>query len=278
MGGVRSIRLAIALVCCTAIPAGTQPLPPPLTEPVNDFARVIDPSSAAILEQRIRGLMKATEDVIVVATVETVQPYADIREYAVKMFENRGRGIAGAKQDTGVLLLVAVKDRQVRIETGYGLEEFVTDGFAGETSRSMTPYFREGRYGEGIVAGVERLARRIEEARGIRAGSAEPPQSTSRPSSRISAPLLATVIILVLIVGLPFAIALMTFMSRSRRRRRRGPWWGAGPWSGWNSGVGPFGGSGGGFGGGFGGFSGGGGGFGGFGGGMSGGGGGGASW
>ena len=72
---------------------------------------------------------------VVVATVPTFQPYGDIDEYAVKMFENGGAGIGAAGKDNGVLIVVAVEDRKVGIEVGYGLEEFITDGFAGQTIR-----------------------------------------------------------------------------------------------------------------------------------------------
>ena len=94
----------------------------------------------------IRALQQATGDVVVVATVETFAPFGDIREYAVKMFENRGRGIGEKGKDNGLLVLLAVKERQVWIEVGYGLEQFITDGFAGETSREfMAPEFRQRR-------------------------------------------------------------------------------------------------------------------------------------
>ena len=72
---------------------------------------------------------------VVVATVPTFQPYGDIKEYAVKMFENGGRGIGDAGKDNGVLVVVAVEDRKVGIEVGYDLEEYITDGFAGQTIR-----------------------------------------------------------------------------------------------------------------------------------------------
>ena len=59
------------------------------------------------MEALIRSLQQATGDVVVVATVDTFQPYADIGEYAVKMFENRGRGIGQKGKDNGLLVLVA---------------------------------------------------------------------------------------------------------------------------------------------------------------------------
>src|SRR5467141_3232535 len=108
---------------------------PELTQPVNDFAHVIDASSAAAMDQMIRQLMGATGDVVVVATVPTIEPYGDVREYANKLFENHGRGIGDKEKKNGLLILLAVKERKVWIEVGYGLEEWITDGFAGETSR-----------------------------------------------------------------------------------------------------------------------------------------------
>jgi uncharacterized protein len=235
---------------------------------------VIDEASERELERRILALKQATGDVVIVATVPTFQPYGDIKEYAVKMFENRGKGIGERSKDNGLLVVVAVDDRKVSIEVGYGLEPYVTDGFAGQTIReAILPPFRQGRYGEGLLAGTTRLVNRIAEQRGVELQNVprapEPARVRGPQSGRGRFP-----------VGLVvFIILLLIVMSSRRRRRRR---WGRGPWSGWNSGVGPFGGGfgGGGFGGGFGGFGGGGGGggFGGFGGGRSGGGGASGGW
>ena len=85
----------------------------------------------------IRALQAATGDVVVVATVPTIEPYGDIREYAVKLFENHGRGIGEKGKDNGLLILLALKERQVWVEVGYDLEQWITDGFAGETSRDV---------------------------------------------------------------------------------------------------------------------------------------------
>jgi uncharacterized protein len=245
-----------------------QPLPPELTAPVNDFAGVIDAGSAARMDETIRALQRASGDVVVVATIDTFQPYGDIREYAVKMFENHGRGIGQKGKDNGLLILLAVKDRQVWVEVGYDLEEFITDGYAGELSRKvMVPEFRSGAYGAGLLAGVSRIATRIAERRNVTLQGAPPPEENHDEEVGLGG------------TGFLVLIILLVLVNLIGRRRRRGPW-GGGSWSGWNSGVGPFGGGfgGGGFGGGFGGFGGGGGGFGGFGGGRSGGGGGGGSW
>jgi uncharacterized protein len=237
-----------------------------LTAPVNDFANVIDSSSNAEMDRRIRALQAASGDVVVVATVPTFKPYADIEEYAVKMFENGGRGIGAKGKDNGLLIVVAVQDRRVKIEVGYDLEQFITDGFAGETIRDqMTPQFRNGNYGAGLLAGATRIINRIAEGRGVTLQDV-PRQAPVRRSTGTGFPWWIVIVIIVALINM--------------RPRRRSRMWGGGPWSGWNSGIGPFGG-GGGFGGGFGGFGGGGGGgggFGGFGGGGSGGGGASGGW
>ena len=239
---------------------------PELTEPVNDFAHVVDAQSRAEMERMIRALQASTGDAVVVATTPTIEPYGDITEYAVKLFENRGRGVGQKGKDNGVLILLALKERRVRIEVGYGLEEFITDGFAGETSRDyMAPHFRAGQYGAGLLAGTERIVGRIAQARGVTLeGVRVPQQAVRQPSGGMPIPLS------VIVIGFIIILIISRIGGGPGRRSR---YWGGGGWSGWSSGVGPFGGGGwssggGGFGGGFGGF----------GGGRSGGGGGGASW
>src|SRR5688572_16445984 len=167
--------------------ARAQPLPPELTKPVNDFANVIDSQSEAEIERRILELKKATGDVVVVATVDTFQPYADAQEYAVKLFENRGRGIGDKGKDNGLLVLLAVKDRRVQVEVGYDLEQFVTDGYASEVSRNdMAPYFARGEYGAGLVAGGTRLFGRIAQGRGVTLSGVPVPQPQPQRGSDIA--------------------------------------------------------------------------------------------
>ena len=252
--------------------AAIQEPPPALTDTVNDFAEVIDAASRAELDKRIRALKGATGDVITVATVRTFQPYGSIEEYAVKMFENGGRGIGEKGKDNGLLLLVAVDDRKVKFETGYDLEGIIPDGYAGETIReAIAPAFRRGEYGEGLLAATTRLINRIGEQRGV--AIPDVPAPTAARPSRGTGSNFPWILI--------FWIIVMLVASGRNNRRRRRRYWGHGPWSNWTGGPGSFGGggfgsSGGSFGGGGGGF--GGGGFGGFGGGRSGGGGASGSW
>ena len=268
--------LAVALVLVTHLPARAQALPE-LTQPVNDFANVIDPSSAQAMDSLIRSLQRATGDVVVVATVRTFKPFGSIEEFANRLFENHGRGIGEKGKDNGLLVVAAMDDRRIQIEVGYDLEQFIPDGYAGETIRQViSPEFRQGNYGAGLMAGVSRIAGRIAERRGVTLqGVPATRRRDLRPESGSG-----NMLLVALFLGFIILNAIAGSLRGRGRRGRYGRRWGGGGWSGWSSGVGPFGGGGFGGRGGFGGGGGGGfgGGFGGFGGGRSGGGGGGGSW
>lgn len=264
-----SLLAAIALASPATLPLAQAQELPRLSAPVNDLADAIDAATEAQLDTRIRGLLAASGDTIVVATVRTYKPYGSIEEYATHLYERAG--IGDREKDRGLLVLLAFDDRQVRIEVGYGLEEIINDGYAGETiRRAMLPEFREGRYGAGLLAGTTRLIQRIAERRGVTVTDvpvAEPdPGNDDGPTFGL--PLVPTLVILFIIIQIINRSGGGPSGPRTRRR-------------GWHGGIGGFGGGfggwsggmGGGFGGGFGGGGGGGGGFGGFGGGMSGGGG-----
>lgn len=252
--------LVLGLMALASHPIGAQQLPR-LTAPVSDLANVIDAANAAELDRRIRALQAASGDAIAVATVPTYAPYPSIEEYATKLFEQAG--IGDRRTDNGLLVVVAVQDRSVRIEVGYGLEGLVTDGYSGETIRQVIlPAFREGRYGDGLLAGTTRLINHIAEQRGITLTDV-PAEPVRRGQDGPSASQIIFAIILVIVI----ANLLRRGGGGGGSTLRRGGWGGIG-------GLGGFGGTfgGGGFGGGFGG-GGHSGGFGGFGGGSSGGGG-----
>lgn len=264
----RALLLGAAIGLLVSSRAVAQSLPT-LTGPVNDFAHVLGAEESGVLDQRIRALLanSPNKDTVVVVTVESFAPYGSIEEYAVKLFEKAGPG--QNKIDNGVLIVLAMAERKVRIEVGYDLEEFITAGYAGETIRQfMLPEFRRGAYGAGLVAGTTRVIQRIADGRGITLAGVPPPPAPDRHRGLS----LGTIILIIVII-----IVISRIFRRtggppgfSGGRRYRG-----GPWSGWSGGVGGFGGGFGGFGGGGGG---GGGGFGGFGGGHSGGGGASGGW
>src|SRR4051812_29425824 len=128
MGLMKKALLILALSALSSLAVAADL--PELTAPVNDFAHVIDAQSAQGIERLSRALKDASGDVVVVATVPTIEGYGDIHEYATKLFENHGKGIGDKGKNNGLLIVLALKERRVWIEVGYGLEEFITDRFS----------------------------------------------------------------------------------------------------------------------------------------------------
>lgn len=153
-----------------------------------------------------------------------------------------------AKDDRGALLLVAVGDRQMRIEVGQGLEGEIPDITAGRIIRQvLTPRFRNGDFYGGLVEASRALFRA---AGGDASGFAPTEQGGGRGKGRLS---LLTLIIFIVILLLK-----MTFSNIGGGRGGGGGYWGGGSGWGGGGGFGGFGGGGGGWSGGGGGFSGGG--------------------
>jgi uncharacterized protein len=251
---VRSLVAALVALCAAAVAA--QQIPSPQGY-VTDQAGVIDPPTKAKIEALAQELQQKTGAEIAVLTVRTTEPLDDFT-YAMRVADAWKVGKKG--EDTGLLVLVAVDDRKVRVVTGYGVEGVLPDGLVGNIQDTeMVPEFRAGRMGEGIWRGVAQMARRIADERGVTLTGVPAPRAAAPPQPEIPFWVILLVIVLAMIV-----------MGQLNKRGIRG-----------GRGGGPIiipGGFGGGRGGGFGGFGGGGGGFGGFGGGGFGGGGAGRSW
>lgn len=138
---------------------------------VNDFAGVIDSEYRNKIERIIEEIERATSVEIAVATFQSIAPY-DEASYARLVFDNWK--IGKKDKDNGVLILIAVTERRWRIETGYGLEGILPDGLCGEIGRNhMVPYFRQGRYGEGIYNAVIAISRIIAKDANVSLGSLE---------------------------------------------------------------------------------------------------------
>ena len=191
--------LAAAGWLCLAAPVKAQDLPN-LPSPVNDFAKVVDAESARTLDARIRALRKASGDIVVVATVPTFAPYGSMEEYATKLFEHAKLGRKG--QDQGLLIVLAVQEKKIRVEVGYGLEGIITDGFSGETIRTfMAPEFRKGNFGAGLAAGTSHLIERIAAERKVTLEGAAPAAAKSDEGGSVVLGLVLIVIIAVVVIG-----------------------------------------------------------------------------
>ncbi|HZD32649.1 MAG TPA: TPM domain-containing protein [Candidatus Angelobacter sp.] len=232
---------------------------------VTDLAGVINPATRQKIELLATEVEQKTGDQIAVVTVNSLEGQTR-EDYAADLYKHLGIGKKG--KDNGVLILIAPKDRQYKIEIGYGLEPVINDARAGDVGRAMVPDLRTGDYSAAAWAGTTGVAQYIAADAGVQFTGM--PQRAARPATH-EAPW-----------WLPFVLfggffLLVRALARSGRNRRPPPGGGGGmgsalPWlllgnamgRGGSSWGGGFGGSSGGWGGG------GGGGFGGFGGGMSG--------
>ena len=243
---------AVWLVAAPAL-AQTGPTFPPLSGRVVDNGDLISDAKEQALAEKLAALERDTTDQLVVVTVADLQGY-EIEDYGYQL--GRAWRIGQADKNNGVLLIVAPRERKVRIEVGYGLEGVLTDALSALIIQNeILPSFKEGFYERGIEQGVDAIDQQLRldpaEAQ-ARAAAAERPKS--KPPIGIA-----------VIITLIFVMLLLRMMGGAGRGRpRRGS--GVGPVLIWaasealrNSGRG----GGGGFGGGGGGFGGGGGSFGG---------------
>ena len=238
------------------------PVIPPAVGFVNDHADKLDQATRARIEAFLDQVKRKTGAEFAVLVMPSTAPLSPT-EYKTRVFERWGLGSKG--QDNGLLMLVAIEEREVRFETGYGLEGTLPDGLQSRIFReAMLPRFRDGDYAGGVTAGVLACATRIAAEKGVTL-EWDGRELRYRSGGGRSPP--AAVVALAAFLLLSFLIRMF---GRGRMGRPRGGWY-VGP-GGFGGGFGGFGGLGGG-GGGFGGGS-----FGGFGGGASGGGGGGGKW
>jgi uncharacterized protein len=201
---------------------------------VDDFANIISEQVEYKIEGLLSSLEKVTTAQVAVVTVSSIAPY-DIELYAVKLFETWGIGKKG--KDNGVLLLVAVKERKVRIEVGYGLEGALPDAICKQIIENyIIPYFKKDNFSDGILAGVSQIVKYVAREYGISPDQISGYKDYAPPRSRGN-PLLGFIIYLILLFIFVriFGIFGIFFLPS-----------GGGYWGGGGGGFGGFGGFGGG--------------------------------
>jgi len=128
---------------------------PALNGRINDRAGVLQPSAAGELETYLAAVEKSTGIQIALLTIPSLEGEV-IESYSLKVAEKWGLGSAEA--DNGALLLVAMEEKKIRIETGYGLEGVLTDAASGFIIReTIVPEFKKGNFQEGIAAGLRAI-------------------------------------------------------------------------------------------------------------------------
>jgi uncharacterized protein len=138
-------------------PGGVKLLPAPERGRVGDGAGILGQAAVDRLNAILADLEGRNGVEIGVATVTTAAPLTP-DQYATELFAAWGVGKKG--EDNGLLILLALQERRLKVEVGYGLEGLFTDGRVGRLLDDVAlPALRQGRYGEGLVALVGEMAR-----------------------------------------------------------------------------------------------------------------------
>ena len=128
---------------------------PALQSHVNDYAGVLAARGPAI-DATLKAFEAQSGHQVFVLTVDSIGGYASIEAYAVAVFEQWQPGRKG--RDDGALLVVATGQRAMRIETGYGLEDKLTDLHSARIMREViTPRFKQGDIEGGVADGVDAM-------------------------------------------------------------------------------------------------------------------------
>ena len=201
---------APALVLLLVISGGGGALEiPPLKGRVNDTAGVLQRGTAGEIERYLAGVEGASGAQIVLLTVASLEGES-LEYYALHTAESWG--IGRAVSDNGALLLVAMREKKIRIEVGYGLESVLTDAMSGYIIREiMVPAFRAGNIEAGIAGGLQALGGAVTGDADISA------EDIRRSENRGGGDTLAPIFFIVFIL-----IFMLSRMGGYRRFRRRG--------------------------------------------------------
>lgn len=115
---------------------------------VSDYTNTLSASQVDQLERKLVAFDDSTSTQIAVAIMQSTGQY-DIADYGVRLAQQWG--IGGGEHDNGILLLVALGDRAVTIQTGYGVEGAVPDAIAYRIiENEIKPAFRQEDYFTGV--------------------------------------------------------------------------------------------------------------------------------
>lgn len=216
----------------TADAAGPQI--PKLTRPVVDEVGIFSSAQTGAIERLLHRLDQSKKVQMAVYVPKSLQGY-DVESFSIDVVEKWQLG--DQKNDQGLLLLIAPTERRMRLEVGYGLEGAITDAESKRAIDAMTPYFKKGRFADGVMIAIEFVGQKL----GVDLNA--PVKARITRKNRGSGTAFIYILMLFLVFGVRFLLPLLlgsAFVGRNR--------YGGG--GGFGGGGGGFGGGGGGFGGG----------------------------
>jgi len=249
---VKRIFIGVAtIVAFVAIDSrAAEVIPPKPAGYFNDYAGVVSKDAAHRFNEQLAQFERETSNQVVVAVWQTMPSQSSIEDFTQRTFEAWRIGQKGT--NNGAVLFVFVKDRQMRIQPGYGLEGALTDFTSDQIIRDeIAPHFRNGDYEGGLASGIESIEKAI---RGEYKGSGK---THLERRDRTPAPSFLLFVIFVVVLSVVSRV-MRRLGGYSYSSRRRGPVFipmgfggGGGGWSsGGGGGFSGFSGGGGSFGGG----------------------------
>ncbi|MGY3055145.1 uncharacterized protein ACVWYG_003358 [Pedobacter sp. UYEF25] len=138
--------------CFSSLLSFSQDYPEKPSTLVNDYANVLSLDQKQRLEQKLVAFNDSSSTQIAIAILKSVGDY-DINEYALNL--GRKWGVGQGAKNNGVMIVVAINDRKIAIQTGYGVEGALPDVYAKRIiDNDIKPYFKQGDYYTGLDAGT----------------------------------------------------------------------------------------------------------------------------
>lgn len=190
----------LLFVLALPLTSHAQAFPERIDRYINDFADVLQADQEDGLHAKLEILEREAGVEVVIATVRRRADFGDpltVEAWTTGLFN--AWGIGSAARNDGILILVAVDDREMRLELGSGYGTAFQTAAERVVDDAIVPSFREGAYAQGLAAGVTAVRKRIVDP--YAAGS-PPPAGDSVPESSILAPLVIGGVALAGILGL----------------------------------------------------------------------------
>lgn len=122
---------------------------------VNDIAGILSDAEKQEMENYLKDFYEKTKASIVVVTRQNTKPLKP-EQFVFWLFNEWG---VGGKNNKGMMLLLALEERRIESEVGFGLENILSDEKSGEIlDAAMVPHFKDGSYAKGLLEGVKAIA------------------------------------------------------------------------------------------------------------------------
>lgn len=242
--------ILVFILALTTLAGIAQDYPAKPNKLVNDYTGTLTAAQTQQLEDKLVAFDDSTSIQIAVVILKSVGDY-DINEYTLGLGRKWG---VGSKKNTGIVLLVALGDRKVSLQTGYGVEGALPDMYTKQIiENNIKPYFKTGDYYGGLESGTNAI---ISYTKGEYKNEA--PKKKHQEGNGSALPILIIIIVIVIILvkrggggggsqviggrGVANALFWSMLFSGGGRGSSGGDWGGGGSSSGGGGGFGGFGG------------------------------------